>query len=89
VLLAPETTFDDGEMSLAVIRGDASRFQLIRAFMAMGKGEAAHLPFVQLYKVSAFDMQTEEGVISASGRDVPEKHLSVKLVPGVCRFWKD
>jgi sphingosine kinase len=88
--LAPDLKFDDGFSALCVIRGHSSRLQLIRAFIGFGDGSAAKLPWIELYKVSGYEIEADEaGHFGVSGAELSgSKKLRVELFPSLAKILK-
>ena len=72
------------------MRGDVSRFQILRAFMAAEQGLGGTFPYIEQYKVSSviIDADTTEA-LSHSGLEILDtRSIRVDVKPGAAQFWK-
>ncbi|XP_077491254.1 sphingosine kinase 2-like isoform X4 [Amblyomma americanum] len=87
LFIAPESRLDDGIAWLLLIRGDASRIQVLSYFKAQEAGEHVDLPFVRLIPVRAFRLETfTDSTITVDGEVVKTKILQARVLPSLGRI---
>lgn len=77
IRMAPGARGDDGAIDLLIIRGDATRLQLIQTFLNLD-GTHVKYPWCELYKVSAFTLEPDDGVLNSSG-EFYHSHLNLMM----------
>lgn len=84
---APEARLDDGIAWLLLIRGDASRIQVLNYFKAQEAGQHVDLPFVRLIPVRAFRLEAfTDSTIVVDGEVVKTKILQARVLPSLGRI---
>lgn len=88
VQFAPAAVPADGAVDLLVIRGGASRAQLLQTFLALEAGTHLGAPWVEMYKVSAFMLRPAApgGWLDLSGQTSAASDCVATVVPGAARF---
>jgi sphingosine kinase len=86
---APHATLADGTIDLLIIRGGASRWQILRAFLQMGKGKHIELPYVEYHKVRGFRLEPDgnRGVLAIDGEGIPCLPTTIEIHQGLGRIF--
>ncbi|KAK8777123.1 hypothetical protein V5799_029532 [Amblyomma americanum] len=85
LFIAPDSRQDDGIAWLLLIRGDASRIQVLSYFKAQEAGEHVDLPFVRLIPMRASRLETftDVSTITVDGEVVKTKILQARELPSM------
>jgi sphingosine kinase len=78
IRMAPGARGDDGAIDLLIIRGSATRWQLLQAFLDLN-GNHLKFPWCEVYKVSSFSLEPLDGVLNVSGEFYPCADVSVTV----------
>ncbi|XP_077504751.1 sphingosine kinase 2-like [Amblyomma americanum] len=84
LFIAPDSRLDDGIAWLLLIRGDASRIQVLSYFKAQEAGEHVDLPFVRLIPMRASRLETfTDSTITVDGEVVKTNILQARELPSM------
>lgn len=87
LFFAPEARLDDGVAWLLMIRGDATRLQLLTYFKAQEEGHHVDLPYVRLIPVRAFRLEAfANSTVTVDGELVRTKVLQARVLPSLGRI---
>ncbi len=86
---APHAALSDGLIDLLIIRGGASRWQILRAFLQMGKGKHIELPYVEYHKVRGFRLEPvgNGGILAIDGEEIPCLPTTIEIRQGLGRIF--
>lgn len=77
--LTPAACATDGCVDVVIMRGHASRLDVLLAFLNMERGDHAGMPGVELYKVSSLTLRRSDGNINVSGEIYPTADINVTI----------
>ncbi len=88
-LAAPGAQLSDGHLELLMVRQGASRWRLIQAFLRLETGGHLAFPEVEHFKVQTVHLApgTQAGTLAVDGEEVIYRPISVKVLPGLSRFF--
>jgi sphingosine kinase len=86
---APHAALSDGSIDLLIIRGGASRWQILRAFLQMGKGKHIELPYVEYHKVRGFRLEPDKnrGILAIDGEEIPCLPTTIEISQDLGRIF--
>ena len=69
--LLPSSLPNDGSIDVVLMRGTATRLQLLSVFLSLGDGSHVLSESVEVYKVKSFTLLPESGNLDVSGELYP------------------
>jgi sphingosine kinase len=79
---APQANFNDGSIDLLLIRQGVSRWQILWAFLQVGKGKHIKLSYIEYNKVRNFCLEPSEnhGTLAIDGEALPLLPIAVDVI---------
>lgn len=81
MIVAPSGSLTNGEMDILLVRRGVSRWQLLRAFLLIGKGKHIDLKGIECYRAKSLKLEplNSKGILAVDGEQVEYKEITMEV----------